>query len=222
MAQRLRDDHGLNDAAIDECFRAAMHDPGSLDLAELVGRLPGKQDRRAESFKVGGTVGGEKSERDRSVERLLKATPRSALPGALSPACLDAGAIASWVEGRARAGRGGPRRGARGGLSALPGRARRVRARRATGGASRSGVEAMGSPSTDDRRHGGGGPLARLAEAPGAGSASRDRRGGAECRGAAAPACARPDVATRSGPRRARRRAKEIRGSDRDRQRGCR
>jgi hypothetical protein len=41
---------------------------------------------------------GKESERDRSVERLLKATPRSALPGAPSPACLDASAIASWAE----------------------------------------------------------------------------------------------------------------------------
>jgi hypothetical protein len=41
---------------------------------------------------------GKESERDRSVERLLKATPRSAMPGAPSPACLDAGAIASWAE----------------------------------------------------------------------------------------------------------------------------
>ena len=37
-------------------------------------------------------------EHDRSVERLLKATPRSALRGSPSPACLDAGAIASWAE----------------------------------------------------------------------------------------------------------------------------
>jgi RNA polymerase sigma-70 factor (ECF subfamily) len=40
MAERLRDDHGLNESAIDECFRAAMHDPGSLNLSELVGPLP--------------------------------------------------------------------------------------------------------------------------------------------------------------------------------------
>jgi RNA polymerase sigma-70 factor (ECF subfamily) len=39
MADRLRDEHGLNESAIDECFRAAIHDPGSLDLAELVGPL---------------------------------------------------------------------------------------------------------------------------------------------------------------------------------------
>jgi hypothetical protein len=37
-------------------------------------------------------------EHDRSVERLLKATRRSALPGSPSPACLDAGVIASWAE----------------------------------------------------------------------------------------------------------------------------
>jgi hypothetical protein len=36
--------------------------------------------------------------RDRSVERLLQATSRSAVPESLSPACLDAGAIASWAE----------------------------------------------------------------------------------------------------------------------------
>jgi RNA polymerase sigma factor (sigma-70 family) len=40
MTQRLRDEHGLNEAAIDECFRAAMRDPGPLDLSELVGPLP--------------------------------------------------------------------------------------------------------------------------------------------------------------------------------------
>lgn len=39
------------------------------------------------------------SERDRSVERLLRATPRSILPAAPSPACLEANAIASWAEG---------------------------------------------------------------------------------------------------------------------------
>jgi len=37
-------------------------------------------------------------EHDRSVDRLLKATPRSALPESLSPACLDAATIASWAE----------------------------------------------------------------------------------------------------------------------------
>jgi hypothetical protein len=41
---------------------------------------------------------GNDSERDRLVERLLKATLRSAGPGAPSSACLDAGAIASWAE----------------------------------------------------------------------------------------------------------------------------
>jgi RNA polymerase sigma factor (sigma-70 family) len=40
MVQRLRDEHGLNESAIDECFRAAMRDSGTLDLAELVGPLP--------------------------------------------------------------------------------------------------------------------------------------------------------------------------------------
>jgi RNA polymerase sigma-70 factor (ECF subfamily) len=40
MTQRLRDEHGLNESAIDECFRAAMRDPGPLDLSEVVGRLP--------------------------------------------------------------------------------------------------------------------------------------------------------------------------------------
>jgi RNA polymerase sigma-70 factor, ECF subfamily len=40
MAERLRDEHGLNESAIDECFRAAMRDPGTLDLSELVGPLP--------------------------------------------------------------------------------------------------------------------------------------------------------------------------------------
>jgi RNA polymerase sigma-70 factor (ECF subfamily) len=41
MEQRLRDEHGLDDSAIDECFRAAMADPGSLDLTQLVGAIPG-------------------------------------------------------------------------------------------------------------------------------------------------------------------------------------
>ena len=40
MAQRLRDEHGLSESAIDECFRAAIRDPGTLDLSELVGPLP--------------------------------------------------------------------------------------------------------------------------------------------------------------------------------------
>jgi RNA polymerase sigma-70 factor (ECF subfamily) len=43
MEQRLRDQHGLNESAIEECFRAAIGDPGSLDLAELVGPLPGSK-----------------------------------------------------------------------------------------------------------------------------------------------------------------------------------
>jgi len=43
MAERLRDEHGLNDSAIDECFRAAMRDPGRLDLSELVSPLPGSK-----------------------------------------------------------------------------------------------------------------------------------------------------------------------------------
>jgi RNA polymerase sigma-70 factor, ECF subfamily len=43
MVQRLRDDHGLDEPAIDECFRAAMNDPGSLDLEHLVGALPGSK-----------------------------------------------------------------------------------------------------------------------------------------------------------------------------------
>jgi RNA polymerase sigma-70 factor (ECF subfamily) len=45
MAERLRDEHGLNESAIDECFRAVIHDPGSLDLSELVGPLPGSKIR---------------------------------------------------------------------------------------------------------------------------------------------------------------------------------
>lgn len=40
MARRLHDEHGLNESAVDECFRAAMRDPGTLDLSELVGPLP--------------------------------------------------------------------------------------------------------------------------------------------------------------------------------------
>ncbi len=41
MEQRLHDEHGLDDSAIDECFRAAMADPGSLDLTQLIGAIPG-------------------------------------------------------------------------------------------------------------------------------------------------------------------------------------
>jgi RNA polymerase sigma-70 factor, ECF subfamily len=40
MAERLRDEHGLNETAIDECFRAAMRDPGTLDVSDIVGPLP--------------------------------------------------------------------------------------------------------------------------------------------------------------------------------------
>ena len=41
MEQQLRDEHAMNESAIDECFRAVLGDPGSLDLTELVGALPG-------------------------------------------------------------------------------------------------------------------------------------------------------------------------------------
>jgi RNA polymerase sigma-70 factor (ECF subfamily) len=41
METRLHDEHGLDESAIDECFRAAMADPGSLDLTQLVGAIPG-------------------------------------------------------------------------------------------------------------------------------------------------------------------------------------
>jgi RNA polymerase sigma factor (sigma-70 family) len=42
MEQRLRDEHGMDESAIDECFRAVLGDPGSLDLTGLVG-APGRK-----------------------------------------------------------------------------------------------------------------------------------------------------------------------------------
>lgn len=43
MEQRLHDEHGLDESAIDECFRSAMADPGSLDLTQLIGAVPGSK-----------------------------------------------------------------------------------------------------------------------------------------------------------------------------------
>ena len=37
MEHRLRRDHHLDNAAIDECFKAVMDDPGTMDLERLVG-----------------------------------------------------------------------------------------------------------------------------------------------------------------------------------------
>lgn len=45
MEIRLRDDHGLDRAGIDDCFRAVLDDAGELDLARAIGAVPeGRQE----------------------------------------------------------------------------------------------------------------------------------------------------------------------------------
>jgi len=45
VERRLRDEHGMDDDAIAQCFRTAVEDPGTLNLASLVGAGPdGKKD----------------------------------------------------------------------------------------------------------------------------------------------------------------------------------
>lgn len=41
VERSLRDEHGFDDRAVAECFRAVLDDAGALDLAELVGAGPG-------------------------------------------------------------------------------------------------------------------------------------------------------------------------------------
>lgn len=40
---RLRRVHGMDDHAVAECFRSVAEDPGSLDLADLLGTAPGRK-----------------------------------------------------------------------------------------------------------------------------------------------------------------------------------
>jgi RNA polymerase sigma-70 factor (ECF subfamily) len=40
VERRLRDDHGMDDDVIAQCFRTAVEDPGTLNLASLVGAGP--------------------------------------------------------------------------------------------------------------------------------------------------------------------------------------
>jgi len=58
----LRADHGLDDRAVGECFRAVLDDAGTLDLTELLERAPAAplppQGSRPGSFKIKKETGG--------------------------------------------------------------------------------------------------------------------------------------------------------------------
>ena len=43
VEQRLRRERGMDDAAVAECFEAAVDDPGSLDLSAMVGAAAGRK-----------------------------------------------------------------------------------------------------------------------------------------------------------------------------------
>lgn len=45
---RLRTDHGMDEAAIAECFRTVMTDAGTMNLADLVGTPPGRKNALAD------------------------------------------------------------------------------------------------------------------------------------------------------------------------------
>jgi RNA polymerase sigma factor (sigma-70 family) len=49
IARRLRDHHGLSEAAIADCFAAVSHDPGELDLRQLLHIEPASTERAARS-----------------------------------------------------------------------------------------------------------------------------------------------------------------------------
>jgi RNA polymerase sigma factor (sigma-70 family) len=49
IARRLRDHHGLSEAEIADCFAAVSHDPGELDLRQLLHIEPASTERAARS-----------------------------------------------------------------------------------------------------------------------------------------------------------------------------
>jgi hypothetical protein len=58
VERRLRDEHGLSEAAMAECFAAAVDDPGAIDLSDMIGDEGVRKNAGEDRSKSTGPDGG--------------------------------------------------------------------------------------------------------------------------------------------------------------------
>ena len=105
VERQLRDDDGLSDAQIAECFASASEDAGPLDLRQMLGdqgedSACARNRRRIVLYDEPQCDEDMNSDRDASVDRLLPGTLEARAPTAAAErACLDAETLAAWADG---------------------------------------------------------------------------------------------------------------------------